>query len=256
MPTLQELTLEHSRRLSEVYRTRDVRLVEAQTTRDLRLRALPAAAKAFQKYDDELASARERHLSTQGKAGVVRASAQVTAADQRNDRFDDAQAARRSADVEAVQNKRRTEDAAETRYREALDRVKEGPDAGRSRALQEADRERRHELDQAKRSHDEKLLASQQTYRTTVETAIKAERRDNRDGERVYFDTLRLGDAATAATHAAADQNLLTTLSLMPEAREILRAWYQQVALIRVETAKAEQEEFSRFRRELEDVRA
>ena len=55
MPTLQELTLAHSKRLSEVYRTRDVRLAEAQTSRDLQLRALAAAARAYQKYDDELA---------------------------------------------------------------------------------------------------------------------------------------------------------------------------------------------------------
>lgn len=40
-------------------KTRDVRLAEALASRDLRLRALPAAAWAYQKYDDELAVARE-----------------------------------------------------------------------------------------------------------------------------------------------------------------------------------------------------
>lgn len=256
MPTLRELTLEHSRRLSEVYRTRDVRLEEARTTRDLQLRALPSAAKAFQKYDEELASAREKHLATQGKAEAARTSAQLVATDQRNDRFEDAQLARRSADVEAVQSRRRQEDAAEAKYREALDRLREAPNGGRSGALQDADRQRRSGLDQAKRSHDETLSTSQQTYRAMVESAVTTERRDNRAGERAYFDTLRLGDAANTAARTAADQNLLAQLSVIAEAREILRTWYQQVALIRVETAKAEQEEFSRFRRELESVRA
>lgn len=255
MGTLQELTLDHSRRLSELYRTRDVRLAEAQATRDLQLRALPAAAKAFQKYDDELASAREKLLATQGKAEAARASSLLVASDHRTDRFEDAQLARRSTDVEAVEGKRRLEGAAEAKYRAALDRAADLPDAARSKALQDADRSRRLEVEQAKRTHDETLSASQQKYRATVEDAIRAERRNNRDSERAYYDMLRLGDAALNAERTAADQTLLIALSLMPEAKEILRAWYTQLAAIRVEAARAEQEEFSRFRRELELVR-
>ena len=255
MATLQELTLDHSRRLSELYRTRDVRLAEAQATRDLQLRAVPAAAKAFQKYDDELASARERQLGTQGKAEVARASAHIVAADRRGDRFEDAQSARRSTDVDVIQSRRRGEEAAEAKYRSASERAREGPEASRAQALQDADRARRSELDQAKRTHDEKLSSSQQTYRDAVENAVTTERRDNRDSERAYFDALRLGDAANDAARTAADHNLLASLSVISEAREIMRRWYQHVALIRVETAKAEQEEFARFRRELETVR-
>ena len=44
MPTLQEITLAHSQRLSEIYRTRDIRLAEAQSLRDVQLRALPTTA--------------------------------------------------------------------------------------------------------------------------------------------------------------------------------------------------------------------
>ena len=58
MPTLQEITLAHSQRLSELYRNRDIRLAEAQSLRDLQLRSLPAAARTYQKYDDEVAVAR------------------------------------------------------------------------------------------------------------------------------------------------------------------------------------------------------
>jgi hypothetical protein len=254
MPTLQELTLEHSRRLSEVYRTRDVRLAEAQASRDLRLRALPAAVKAFQRYDDELASAREKHLATQGKAEAARSSALLAAADHRAGRFQDAQLARRATDVEGVQGKRRIEDAAEVTYRLALDHAR-AANGNRSRVLQEADRARRLALDEAKRTHDETLSTSQRTYRAAVEDAVKAERRDNRDSERAYYDALRLGDAALNSARASADQTLLASLSVLAEARDILRAWYQQVAAIKTETAKAEQDEFSRFRREMDEVR-
>src|SRR5687768_14216638 len=138
MPTLQELTLAHSQRLSEVYRFREVRLAEAQASRDLLLRAIPEAAKAFQKYDDELASAREKQLATDAKAEAARSSALMTAVDRRGDALEDAQLTRRSTDVEAVSARRRAEDAAAAKYLTALNAARELNDAQRGRALQDA----------------------------------------------------------------------------------------------------------------------
>jgi hypothetical protein len=253
-PSLQDLTLSHSQRLSEVYRTRDGRLAEAQATRDLQLRALPGAAKAYQKYDDELASAREKQLATEARAAAARTSALLAAADHRADLLEDAQLARRGADLDAVQSKRRLEDAAEAKFRAALDSARERPEAERSKALQDANRTRRLEFDQAKRAHDELLSASQQKYRGAVDAAVISERRENRDSERAYFDALRTGEAAARAARTAADQNLLAALAALPEAREILRGWRRQVAAIGVDAARAEEEEFSRFRRDLQTV--
>jgi hypothetical protein len=154
MPNLQEVTLAHSQRLSDVYRTRDVRLGEAQASRDLQLRAIAAAARAYQKYDDELAVAREKQLATEAKAEVARTSTLVSEFDRRADVLADAQLARRSADVEVVTQKRRLEDAAEAKYLAALSSLRHLPHAQRSKALQDADRARRLELDQAKQTHD------------------------------------------------------------------------------------------------------
>lgn len=163
---------------------------------------------------------------------------------------------RRSTDVEAVKMKRRLQDTAEAKYLAALSSAREAPDAKRSQLIQDADLARRLELEQAKRTHDETLSRSQQQYRAAVDAAVLTERRDGRDSERGYFDALRLGDAAARAAREAAEQNLLAALSGLPEAREILRAWRSQVAVIGVAAAKAEQEEFSRFRLELDKVRA
>ena len=182
MPTLQELTLAHSHRLSEIYRTRDVRVAETEASRDLELRALPAAARAYQKYDDELAVAREKQLAAEAKAEAARTSTLITDVDRRADALADAQLARRSADVEAVKQKRRLEDAAETKYLAALSSLRHLPDAQRSKALQDADRARRLELDQAKQTHDEGLTSSQQRYRAAVDEAVtrRAARRSRR----------------------------------------------------------------------------
>ena len=256
MPTLQELTLAHSQRLSDIYRTRDVRLAEAQASRDLQLRALPAAAKIYQKYDDELAEQREKQLATEAKAEAARSAALLTAIDRRSDELEDAHMARRSADVEAVRSKRRLEDAAEAKYLAALSRARELPDKERAKWLQDADRERREELAQARRTHDQALTAAQAAYRETVDEAIIRERRDGRDGERAYLETLRLGDAAVRAAKTAADQALLAGLAALPEAKDIVRAWRERLTMIGKDTAEAEKEEFSRFRRELQDLRA
>lgn len=255
MPTLQDLTLAHSQRLSAVYRTRDVRLAEAQASRDLQLRALAAAARAYQKYDDELAAAREKQLATEAKAEAVRTSTLLIAVDRRADALEDAQLARREADVEAVSQKRRLEDAAEAKYQAALSSSRDLPDTARSKALQDADRARRLELDHAKRTHDEALTSSQQRYRTSVDDAVIGERRSGRNGERAYLEALRLGEAAARSAKTAADQTLVAALSAIEDARAILRNWRARLSVIASDTAKAEKEEFSRFRGELQKIK-
>ena len=251
MPTPQELTLAHSQRLSEIYRTRDVRLAEAQSIRDVQLRAIPATARVYQKYDDELLAAREKQLAIEAKAEAARAAALLTAADRRTDRFEDAETVRRSADVDAVASKRRGEDAANRKYETAVAGLREVPARERPQAAHDAEHARIVDLDQARRTHDEALGRSQQRYRTTVDEALLAERRDARDGERAYLDAITLGDAAARGAKAFADQVLAEGLAKLPEAQEVLRSWRAQLATIKAETNQAEQEAFAQFRREL-----
>ena len=251
MPTLQELTLEHSRRLSEVYRTRDVKLAEAFAARDARLQQLPGAAKLLQKYREDLTEARNRQVAADARAGALRAAALGEANDQRSDGLHDADRARQDMDLKALVDRRRDEEAAEEKFREAMQKARELPDAQRPRAVQDADRNRRSAEDAARRSHHEALTASQRQFRDSIEDAITAERRHGRDGDRAYYDALRLGDAAMRAAAEAAEHNLLTSLTGLEGATEILRQWRLQSAAVTIEASKAEQEEFSRFRHEL-----
>lgn len=255
MPTLQQITLAHSQRLTELYRTRDVRLAEAQSVRDVQLRALPVAARIYQKYDDELAVARERQLATEAKAEAGRSAALLTAVDRRGDRFEDAQSARRSADVDAVASKRRGEDAAIRNYATAIADLGDVPAKDRAKAAQDAERARIDALAQARRTHDEALGAAQQRYRASVDDALLQERRDARDGERGYLEALTLGSAAARSAKSSADQVLAEALAKLPEAGDALRSWRTALATIAASTAQAEQDAFARFRRELESVK-
>src|ERR1043165_5476510 len=113
MATLNEITLAHSHRLSDIARTRDGRIAEAQAWRDMQLRSLPAAAKAYQKYDDELAEARGKQIVSDDKAEAARSIALLAAIDHRGDLLEDAHTARRSTDARALNAKRQDDAAAD-----------------------------------------------------------------------------------------------------------------------------------------------
>jgi hypothetical protein len=255
MPTLQEITLAHSQRLSEIYRTRDIRLAQAQAVRDSHLRALPGAAAIFNKYDDELSVARDKQLATENKAEAARSAALMIAIDRRTDRLEDAQLARRSADVEAVAAKRRAEDAANRKYEAAIADRRDVAPKDRAKAAADAERTSREELDAARKAHDEALAVSQQRYRAAVDEALVTERRDSRDTERAYLDAITLGGSAARGATSAADQTLAAALAKLPEAAEVMRAWRDELATIGAETKQAEKEAFSAFRRGLESIR-
>jgi len=216
---------------------------------------LSAAAKAYQKYDDEVFAAREKQVATDAKAEAARTSALISAIDTRADRLDDAQMARRSADITAVMMKRRGEELANSKYEAAIAELHHHPVSERSQFAQEAERARREELDQARTAHDLALAASQRQYRAAIDEALIAERRESRDGERAYLDAIRLAENAARGARTFADQNLAEALMKIPEARDVLRSWREQLAAIAAETRKAEAEAFSRFRHELESLK-
>lgn len=255
MPTLQEITLAHSQRLSEIYRTRDVRLAQAQSLRDLQLRALPSAAKAYEKYDDDLSVAREKQVATEVKAEAARSAALLTAIDRRGDRFEDAQMSRRSTDTDAVASKRRAEDAANRKYEAAIAHLRDIAVAARHQAAQDAERARRVDLDAARKAHDDALAAAQKTYRESVDEALVEERRGSRDAERAYLEAVRLAEGAMRGAKAFADQRLAAALAKNPEAAAILRSWRAELATIAGEIQQAEKDAFSRFRRDLESLK-
>ena len=255
MPTLQEITLAHSQRLSELYRTRDVRLAEAQSLRDVQLRELAAASRAYQKYDDELSVAREKQLATDAKAEAGRSAALLIAVDRRSDRLEDAQMARRSADADAVASKRRGEDTANRKYEAAVADLREVAAKDRAKAAHDAERGRIVDLEQVRRTHDEALAGAQQRYRSGVDEALIEERRDARDGERAYLDAITHGVTAARGAKTCADQSLAEALAKLPEAAAVWRSWRAGLTTIASETKRAEQEAFSRFRRDLESLK-
>src|SRR5687767_4922816 len=120
MPTLNEITEGHSKRLSRITQLRDGRLRDAIETRDRHLRALPAAAKAYAAFDDAIADARGRQLATDARADAARAAAHQEFGTILAAALANAQRVRREADAASLEKRRKAEEDAEHEFILAL----------------------------------------------------------------------------------------------------------------------------------------
>ena len=111
MPTLNEITEGHSKRITRITQTRDDRLREAVDTRDRHLRALPAAARLYEAFDEQIAGARGNQAATDAKAEAARAAAHQEVGDTLVER------ARRRASCSARRGRGRIREATEGRRR-------------------------------------------------------------------------------------------------------------------------------------------
>jgi hypothetical protein len=257
MPTLQDVTLAHSRRLTEIHKARELEAADAVSRRDVHLRSLASAAKAYARFDEEVASARDKRTATEQKAAAARVAVFDSAIDHRGTALDEADAARRGADSAAMDARMRAEGDAERKYRDVLSAAgPRSPLAERQRMAREAERARRAELEAAQQAYTDALIGAQSGYRSGVDKAVLDERRVARDADRAYAEAVRLADVALRTAVTAAERTLNHSLSTLPVARDVVAACRDELAAITESARRAESGEFERFRRELDTVRS
>ncbi len=257
MPTLQDVTLAHSRRLSDIHKAREAEAADAVLRRDVHLRSLKSASKAYAEFDEDVASAREKRAATEQKAAAARLAVLDRAIATRGEGLDGADAARRAADLAAMETRLRAEGAAERKYRDVMSAA--GPTLPlpeRQRMAREADRARRAELEAAQRAYADAMIAAQAGYRTGVDTAVIDERRVAREADRAYTEAVRLADVALRTAVAAAERPLNTSLWTLEDARDVVAACRQEIATVTESTRRLESDEFDRFRRDLDLVKS
>jgi hypothetical protein len=253
--TLQEVTLAHSRRMSELHQRRDGDLRDALLTRDAHLRQLPAAQELYAQLDLALAKALNDKQETESKAAVARANALEAAGNTRSEALAAALGRRKSTDLETLERRRTAEAAAEKAFRDRISAI--SPTATlelRQRTMQEADRERRQALEAARVEHEKGIAKSLATHRKEVDSALGAERSSEQTAEQSHAAALRVAAASYNAAIASAERTHLTRLAQIPEARAQLTAFEQAVVRIRRDTAAGEERLFERFREELRRV--
>src|SRR6187455_2559490 len=179
MATLSEITLAHSQRINAITKTREEGFRRVNAERDSQTRAMPAAAKIFEKFDEQIADARGRQVAVDEKAEASRASTLQSAAETRATAVDAAHRRRTDADVAAFAQKKKAEDAAEKKFLDALA-------ANPNRPVGDAQRTRAAELERARQEFNDALKAAQDRFRADVDAALIEERRDAREADRAF----------------------------------------------------------------------
>jgi len=249
MATLNEITEAHSKRLSRLTQTRDTRLRDAVDARDRALRTLPAAAKLFERFDAQVAEARDRQLATDAKSEGARANDLIEVSDTLADALAEAQRVRRDADVAAFEKRRKAEEDAEREFLLAI-----GAGASQPTSTQ-AQRIRADKLEKAKKEFDAALVAAQEQFRKARDAALVAESRGSRDAARSFDAAARVNEASVKAARAAAEQALAKGLAALPDAAAEFAEFRTATAGTVAEFKRAENEEFERFHKEMQTLK-
>ncbi len=240
--------------MSQIHKARELESADAVLRRDVHLRSLASAAKAYGKFDDDVASARDQRTATEQKAAAARVAVLDSAIAERADGLDQADAARRAADVAAMEARLNAEGNAERKYRDVMSAAGPMPLADRQKMAREAERDRRDAREAAQTAYAAALAAGQSGYRSRVDKAVLDERRVAGDADRGYADAVRLADVALKTAVTAAERVLNNSLSALADARELVAACREELAAITESARLAETEEFERFRHELATV--
>jgi flotillin len=256
MPTVEEVTLAHSRRLSEIHRRRDRDMAGANGRRDRDLAAVPAAKPALDRHRDALRAATATHDSAVSTATARREGEIARARSDRSAAIEAAEHARRSADLASADARLAAERAAEEAFRQAISRISSTlPLAERRRLQDEADRVRREALDKARRDHDTRLTAADAQRSAAVEQAMRAAGGAERIADVTHDNALRMAETARRQASQAAATRLVDELAEIPDARAVLDAFRETANGILARARAEERAEFERLRRELDEVR-
>ena len=249
MPTLNEITDGHSKRISKITKIREDRLREAIAARDRDLRAMPETAALYDAFEARIADARTKQLATDARAEDARANAMADVGDRLAAALADAQRVRREADVAAFEKRRNAEEEAEHEFVLAI-----GGSASKPTS-KDAQRIRAEKLEKAKKEFDAALVAAQDAFRQARDNALVAQSRGARDADRSFAATARVNEASMAAARAEAERTLAQALAALPKAAAEFAEWRQATAAIIADYKRAESEEFERFHKEVHALR-
>lgn len=247
MATLSQVTLAHSQRISAITKTREEGFRRVNAERDDLTRAMPGAARLYEKFDEQLADARNWQVATDEKAEASRALALQSAADDRANGVDVAHRRRADSDAAAFAQKKKAEDTVEKKFLDALA-------ASPSKQIGDAQKARAAELERIKQEFNDALKAAQDRFRAEVDSALIEERKDARDAERAFQDAARIGESSSRAARSTAEQALLKGLSSVPEAAAVLEQWRKATARVIADFRRAEDQEMARFHDEMQQL--
>jgi hypothetical protein len=256
MPTVQEVTLAHSRRLSEIHQRRDRDMAEANSRRDRDLAAVPTAKPALDRHREAVRAATATHDAQTAAATVRRDGEIARARSERSSAIEAAEHARRAADLASAETRLAAERAAEEAFQKAVSRITATtPLAERRRIQDEAERVRREALDKARRDHDARLATADAQRIIAVNQAVRSSDSIERTADLTHENAVRAADSGRRLASQAAADRLVGELQEIPDAKRILDAFRDVASGILSRARADERAEFERLRRELAEAR-
>ena len=219
------------------------------------LRGVPASAKAYDAYDRAIELAAAQARTTASRARAVYHGEVAETAEARTRALGAAAASRKVDQLEAMGAQVEAGAETERRYRDAASPLGRGSSiADRQRRIAEAEQARTADLEKARLAYDRATVKVQADYRRRVTEALTSERQAVRDAERAHENAVRLAEAARTSAVDRAEAALYQSLAAIAETRDVLRGYREEIAAVGERSRAAEEEEFARFRQQLQEM--
>ena len=253
--TLSEVTLDHSRRLSELQADCRQRRARLDREKDAALGALPGAQAFVQQADASRIKAAEALARVLVDADIKAQAARAKAAERLNEALSDVDQKYRAADRVADAKRDAATRAANAAYADRIDAIGRLPIEKQFGAREEAQRDLREALAKADAAWRAARDASRDTQQAGLQAATDRERQELESAAA----TLALSQAAARQIHdhdvRMAQARLDQALATLPGAEPILDQHDAGVAALAADCRATEEDLFAEFRRALDELR-
>ncbi len=253
--TLAEITLEHSRRISDLQAECRRRRQELDRARGDALGALPGAAAPLQQLDASRAKADDALARALAEADAKSQAAHAKAAERLNEALADVNQRYRAADRAADAKRDAANRAANADYAARLDEIARLPVEKQFNAREDAQRELRAALARADAAWRSARDASRDTEQAQLGAALEQERQDLESAS----STLVLSQSAAQQIHdhdlRAAEARADDALAKLPGAAPIVQQHQDAIASLSTDCRAREERLFVEFRRALDELR-
>jgi hypothetical protein len=248
--TLAELTLRLSREISEIDALAAREIEEAERLRDAQLSAIDDARDILTRYHKALEKAKQVQMDSLQETDEARDREVRSAEDKRSDALAREELDYRAASEKALSKKTETARKAQSKWTQAVDKVKEQPLSEQRRLRRSADDALEQAIEEAREAYNLAIEQARLEHRAAIQDHLVDERLAV-EAARRKAERLITGAAIDYQRAMALEETRMRAdLARFPEARSAQEAHDRRVAEIRESTERAKDALFRKFTQE------
>lgn len=248
--TLADLTLRLSREVSEIDALARREVEEAERRRDARLAAIAPARDVLTRYHKALEKAKQAQMRSVQEADDARDREIRSAADNRSDRLAKEDLHYRAAREKALSKKNEATRKARTKWKRAVDKVREQPLSEQRRLRRAADEALEKAVEDLQETYNLAIEESRLAHQSALQDHLVEERLAV-EAARRQAERLITGAAIDYERAVAVEETRMRAdLAAFPEARAVQEAYDRRLLEIRESTERAKEALFRKFTRE------